>query len=93
MSSSPSSFRRALSNSRATKCGLPVVPKAEQGQSNNGQRFTTLGRQLERNHPLDPDDGISVEQEPQEDDLLDVQEVSKLFSLKKLYSRSLQVPT
>ena len=41
-------------------------------------------QQLEKNHHLDPDDGISVAQDPQEEDPLDMQEVSKLFSFEDL---------
>lgn len=79
-SSSTSSFRRALSSTRATLSISPVVPPAEQVQSHNGQRCNAPGsppnQQLERDLHLDPD-GISVAQETQEDDPLDMQEVSK----------------
>lgn len=81
-SSSTSSFRRALSSTRATLSISPVVPTAEQVQSHNGQRSNAPGspqnQQLERDFHLDPD-SISVAQDPQEDDPLDMQEVSKLF--------------
>ncbi|XP_075963729.1 TOG array regulator of axonemal microtubules protein 1 isoform X1 [Anarhichas minor] len=84
-SSSTSSFRRALSSTRATLSISPVVPPAEQVQSHNGQRCNAPGsppnQQLERDLHLDPD-GISVAQETQEDDPLDMQEM--LNSLRSL---------
>ncbi|KAK9533507.1 hypothetical protein VZT92_008619 [Zoarces viviparus] len=84
-SSSTSSFRRALSSTRATLSISPVVPPAEQVQSHNGQRCNAPGsppnQQLERDLHLDTD-GISVAQETQEDDPLDMQEM--LNSLRSL---------
>lgn len=81
-SSSTSSFRRALSSTRATLSVSPVVPTADQVQFHNGHRFSAPSSpqsyQLEGNLHLDPDDGISVLQDPQEDDALDMQEVSML---------------
>lgn len=88
-SSSTSSFRRALSSTRATLSISPVVPTAEQVQSHNGQRSNAPGspqsQQLEKDLHLDPD-SISAVQESPEDDPLDMQEVSKLsvFSLEIL---------
>nr|XP_046268903.1 TOG array regulator of axonemal microtubules protein 1 isoform X2 [Scatophagus argus] len=85
-SSSTSSFRRALSSTRATLSISPVAPTAEQVQSHNGQRCSAPGihqnQQLERNIHLDTDDGISVVQDPQEDDPLDMQEM--MNSLRSL---------
>lgn len=85
-SSSTSSFRRALSSTRATLSISPVVPTAEQVQTHNGQRSNTPGspqNHLDRNLNLDTD-GISMVQDPQEEDPLDMQEVSKCsaFSLE-----------
>ncbi|XP_078031132.1 TOG array regulator of axonemal microtubules protein 1 isoform X1 [Epinephelus lanceolatus] len=84
-SSSTSSFRRALSSTRATLSISPVVPTAEQVQSHNGQRSNAPGspqnQQLERDLHLDPD-GINVGRDPQEDDPLDMQEM--LNSLRSL---------
>ncbi|XP_034381350.1 TOG array regulator of axonemal microtubules protein 1 isoform X2 [Cyclopterus lumpus] len=84
-SSSTSSFRRALSSTRASLSISPVVPPAEQVQSHNSQRSNTPGspqnQQLERNLHLDPD-GINVVQETQEDNPLDMQEM--LNSLRSL---------
>lgn len=79
-SSSTSSFRRALSSTRATLSISPVVPTAEQIQSHNGQGSKAPGspQQLERDLLLDPD-GITAVQDSQEDDPLDMQEVSKLL--------------
>lgn len=82
MSPSTSSFRRALSGNRTTFSVSPVVPKAEQGQSYNGQRSTAPGCpdiNLLDNLSLDPDDGISMMQDPQDEDPPDVQEVVILF--------------
>ncbi|XP_044021433.1 TOG array regulator of axonemal microtubules protein 1 isoform X2 [Siniperca chuatsi] len=84
-SSSTSSFRRALSSTRATLSISPVVPTAEQVQSHNGQRSNAPGspqsQQLERDLHLDPD-SINAVQESQEDDRLDMQEM--LHSLRSL---------
>ncbi|XP_054469760.1 TOG array regulator of axonemal microtubules protein 1 isoform X2 [Anoplopoma fimbria] len=84
-SSSTSSFRRALSSTRATLSISPVVPPAEQVQSHNGQRSNAPGspqnQQLERDFHL-YSDGINVAQETQEDDPLDMQEM--LNSLRSL---------
>ncbi|XP_029316331.1 TOG array regulator of axonemal microtubules protein 1 isoform X2 [Cottoperca gobio] len=84
-SSSTSSFRRALSSTRATLSISPVVPTVEQLQSHNGQRSNAPGspqnQKLERDLHLDPD-GIDVGQDPQEDDPLDMQEM--LNSLRSL---------
>lgn len=68
-SSSTSSFRRALSSMRETPSISPVIPTAEQVQSHNNKRLT------DRNLHLEPDDGISVVQDQQEEDSLDVEEV------------------
>lgn len=80
-SSSTSSFRRALSSTRATLSISPVVPPAEQAQSHNGQRSNVPGspqyQQLERDLHLDPV-SINTAQDPQVEDPLDMQEVSKL---------------
>lgn len=80
-SSSTSSFRRALSSTRATLSVSPVVPTADQVQFHNGQRFSAPSSpqsyHREQNLHLDPDDGIGVLQDLQEDDALDMQEVSK----------------
>lgn len=87
-SSSTSSFRRALSSTRATLSISPVLATAEQVQSHNDQRSNAPGSpqnpQLERALHTDPD-GNSTVQDPQEDDPLDMQEVSKmsLFFLGK----------
>ncbi|XP_068608387.1 TOG array regulator of axonemal microtubules protein 1 [Brachionichthys hirsutus] len=86
-SSSTSSFRRALSSTRATLSLSPVIPTAERGfQFHNGQRPNGPGSpqnyQLERNLPLDFDDGIAAAQVPQEDDPLDMKEM--LNSLRSL---------
>ncbi|XP_051247473.1 TOG array regulator of axonemal microtubules protein 1 isoform X2 [Dicentrarchus labrax] len=82
-SSSTSSFRRALSSTRATLSISPVVPTAEQVQSHNDQRSNAPGsyQQLERDLHLDPD-SISAVQDPQEDDPLDMQEM--MNSLRSL---------
>ncbi|XP_033978823.1 TOG array regulator of axonemal microtubules protein 1 isoform X1 [Trematomus bernacchii] len=77
-SSSTSSFRRALSSTRATLSISPVVPTAEQVHSNNGQRHNAPGspqnQQLEKDLHVDPD--------AKEDDPLDMQEM--LNSLRSL---------
>ncbi|XP_010771461.1 protein FAM179B isoform X2 [Notothenia coriiceps] len=77
-SSSTSSFRRALSSTRATLSISPVVPTAEQVHSNNGQRHNATGspqnQQVEKDLHVDPD--------AQEDDPLDMQEM--LNSLRSL---------
>ncbi|KAM8736292.1 TOG array regulator of axonemal microtubules protein 1 isoform 1-T1 [Acanthopagrus schlegelii] len=83
-SSSTSSFRRALSSTRATLSISPVVPTAEQVQSHNGLRSNAPGspqNQLDRSLNLDTD-GISMVQDPQEEDPLDMQEM--LNSLRSL---------
>ena len=80
-SSSTSSFRRALSSTRANYSISPVVPPGEQVQSHNGQWYNAPGspqnQQLEKSLQLDPYD-FSAVQDPQEDDLLEKQEVSKM---------------
>lgn len=84
LSPSTSSFRRALSGNRTTFSVSPVVPKAEQIQSYNGQRSTAPGCpdiNLLDNLSLDPDDGISMMQDPQDEDPPDIQEVVILFLL------------
>ncbi|KAM7403929.1 hypothetical protein PAMA_004375 [Pampus argenteus] len=84
-SSSTSSFRRALSSTRATFSISPVVPPAEQAQSHNGQRSNAPGSpqnlQLERDLHSDPV-SISTTRDPQEEDPLDMQEM--LNSLRSL---------
>ncbi|XP_035466768.2 TOG array regulator of axonemal microtubules protein 1 isoform X2 [Scophthalmus maximus] len=85
-SSSTSSFRRALSSTRATTLSIsPVVPPLEQAQSHNGQRPHAPGspqnQQLEKSLHLDPD-GFRAVQDPQEDDPLDMQEM--MNSLRSL---------
>ncbi|XP_040917294.1 TOG array regulator of axonemal microtubules protein 1 isoform X1 [Toxotes jaculatrix] len=84
-SSSTSSFRRALSSTRATLSISPVVPPVEQAQSHNGQRSNAPGspqnQQLEKSLHLDPD-SFSAVQDPLEDDPLDMQEM--LNSLRSL---------
>ncbi|XP_035024069.1 TOG array regulator of axonemal microtubules protein 1 isoform X1 [Hippoglossus stenolepis] len=86
-SSSTSSFRRALSSTRATLSISPVVPPGEQAQSHNGQRYNAPGspqnQQLEKSLQLDPDD-FSPVQDPQEDDPLDKQEMRN--SLRSLHN-------
>ncbi|XP_070776477.1 TOG array regulator of axonemal microtubules protein 1 [Enoplosus armatus] len=84
-SSSTSSFRRALSSTRATLSISPVVPTAEHVQSHNDQRSNLPGspqtQQIERDLHLDPDN-INAVLESQEDDPLDMQEM--LNSLRSL---------
>ncbi|AWP16681.1 putative protein FAM179B-like [Scophthalmus maximus] len=85
-SSSTSSFRRALSSTRATTLSIsPVVPPLEQAQSHKGQRPHAPGspqnQQLEKSLHLDPD-GFRAVQDPQEDDPLDMQEM--MNSLRSL---------
>ncbi|XP_035466773.1 TOG array regulator of axonemal microtubules protein 1-like [Scophthalmus maximus] len=86
-SSSTSSFRRALSSTRATTLSIsPVVPPLEQAQSHKGQRPHAPGspqnQQLEKSLHLDPD-GFRAVQDPQEDDPLDMQEMmNSLCSLR-----------
>ncbi|KAM3871301.1 TOG array regulator of axonemal microtubules protein 1 [Diretmus argenteus] len=84
-SSSTSSFRRALSNTRATLSISPVFPPAERALSRNGQRFNTPAslhnHQLERNLDLDLM-GINTVQDPQEDESLEMEEM--LNSLRSL---------
>ncbi|XP_063765412.1 TOG array regulator of axonemal microtubules protein 1 isoform X2 [Eleginops maclovinus] len=75
-SSSTSSFRRALSSTRATLSISPVVPTAEQVQSNNGQRHNAPGSP--QNQQLEKD----LHADAQEDDPLDMQEM--LNSLRSL---------
>ncbi|XP_060939071.1 TOG array regulator of axonemal microtubules protein 1 [Limanda limanda] len=86
-SSSTSSFRRALSSTRATLSISPVVPTGEQAQSHNGQMYNAPGspqnQQLEKSLQLDPDDFRAV-QDPQEDDPLDKQEMRN--SLRSLHN-------
>lgn len=82
MSPSTSSFRRALSSNRTTLSVSPVVPKAEQGQSYGGQRSAAPGSpdtHLLDNLSLDPDDGISMMQDAQDEDPPDMQEVNGPF--------------
>ncbi|XP_068195081.1 TOG array regulator of axonemal microtubules protein 1 isoform X2 [Antennarius striatus] len=78
-SSSTSSFRRALSSTRATLSVSPVTPTAEHVQFHNGQQSHAPGSpqsyQLEKSLHLDFDDGVSAVQAPQEDDPLDMQEM------------------
>ncbi|XP_068577661.1 TOG array regulator of axonemal microtubules protein 1-like isoform X2 [Cebidichthys violaceus] len=73
-SSSTSSFRRALSSTRATLSISPVVPPAEQVQSHNGQRSNAPGSPQNQQLERDP--------QTQEDDPLDMQEM--LNSLRSL---------
>lgn len=83
-SSSTSSFRRALSSTRATLSVSPVAPSAEQAphmvQPHNNQKSSAPdilpNQQLKNSPSLDPD-GFSVVPVSQEDDPLDMQEVSK----------------
>ncbi|CAB1455127.1 unnamed protein product [Pleuronectes platessa] len=86
-SSSTSSFRRALSSTRATLSISPVVPPGEQVQSHNGQRYNApsspQNQHLENSLQLDPDD-FSAVQDPQEDDPLDKQEMQN--SLRSLHN-------
>ncbi|KAM9708824.1 TOG array regulator of axonemal microtubules protein 1 [Menidia menidia] len=77
-SSSTSSFRRALSNTRATFSISPVVPQAEPAHSSNGHvSNTSSSPQSHQDH-----DSISAWQDPQGDDPLDMQEM--LNSLRSL---------
>ncbi|XP_037833780.1 TOG array regulator of axonemal microtubules protein 1 isoform X2 [Kryptolebias marmoratus] len=78
-SSSASSFRRALSNTRATFSISPVFPPAEQGHSYNGQRSSASASP--QNQQMDPD-SIRGWQDLQEDEPLDMQEM--LNSLRSL---------
>ncbi|KAK2826223.1 hypothetical protein Q5P01_020437 [Channa striata] len=81
-SSSTSSFRRALSSTRATFSISPVIPPAEQAlqtaKSHNGQRSNApdspQNQQLEKAFPLDPG-GSTFAQDHLEDDPLDMQEM------------------
>nr|XP_019964582.1 PREDICTED: crescerin-1-like [Paralichthys olivaceus] len=86
-SSSTSSFRRALSSTRATVSVSPVVPPGEQAQSHNDQRYNASGnfqnQQLEKSLQLDPD-GFSAVQDLQEEDPLDKQEMRN--SLRSLHN-------
>ncbi|CAN9502262.1 unnamed protein product [Ophioblennius macclurei] len=85
VSSSTSSFRRALSNTRANLSISPVVPSAEHSYSYNGQRSNGPGspqnQQAEKNLYLDSD-SITTVQDFQDDDPLDMQEM--LNSLRSL---------
>ncbi|KAM3594869.1 uncharacterized protein V6R79_015186 [Siganus canaliculatus] len=85
-SSSTSSFRRALSSTRASLSISPVVPTAEHIQPHNGQRSTTpgspLNQQLESSLHLDRDGISAVQDSPEDDDPLDMQEM--LNSLRSL---------
>lgn len=80
-SSSTSSFRRALSSTRATFCISPVVPPVEPAQIQNGQKSNSpcspQNHQLDRSLHLDSD-SFSASQDPAEDDALNMQEVRKL---------------
>ncbi|XP_061599844.1 TOG array regulator of axonemal microtubules protein 1 [Cololabis saira] len=84
-SSSTSSFRQALSNTRATFCISPVVPPAEQLHAHNALRYTTTGshqnQQLDKNDHLEHD-RISAWQDVQGDDPMDMQEM--MNSLRSL---------
>lgn len=83
MSPSTSSFRRALSSNRTSLSVSPVVPKAEQGQSCSGQRSAVPGSpdsNLLDHLALDPDDGIGMMPDPQDEDPPDIQEVNRLIS-------------
>nr|XP_040054780.1 TOG array regulator of axonemal microtubules protein 1 isoform X2 [Gasterosteus aculeatus aculeatus] len=84
-SSSTSSFRRALSSTRASLSLSPVVPPAEPAQNHNGQRSNAAGsprnQQPERDLHLDSG-GIYVARETQENDPLDMQEMQN--SLRSL---------
>ncbi|KAM4541446.1 TOG array regulator of axonemal microtubules protein 1 [Fundulus diaphanus] len=76
-SSSTSSFRRALSSTRATFSISPV-----QAHSHEGQRSNTSASQQPENDPnLDPD-SITFWQAPQRNDPLDMQEM--LYSLRSV---------
>ncbi|CAG10712.1 unnamed protein product, partial [Tetraodon nigroviridis] len=78
MSPSTSSFRRALSSNRTSLSVSPVVPKAEQGQSCSGQRSAAPGSpdsNLLDHLALDPDDGIGMMPDPQDEDPPDIQEM------------------
>ncbi|KAM4542880.1 TOG array regulator of axonemal microtubules protein 1 [Odontesthes bonariensis] len=75
---STSSFRRALSNTRATFSISPVVPPAEQAHSHNGHGSNTSGSPQNQQDP----DSISAWQDLQADDPLDMQEM--LNSLRSL---------
>ncbi|XP_037551179.1 TOG array regulator of axonemal microtubules protein 1 [Nematolebias whitei] len=79
-SSSTSSFRRALSNTRATFSISPVFPPAEQGHKGyNGQKSNTSASP--QNLQMDSD-SIGAWQDLQEDEPLDMQEM--LNSLRSL---------
>ncbi|XP_074547737.1 TOG array regulator of axonemal microtubules protein 1 isoform X2 [Halichoeres trimaculatus] len=83
-SSSTSSFRRALTSPRATLSISPVIPTAEQVQSQSSQISTAPGspqRQLDKDYSLDPDNS-STALDAQEDDPLDMQEMQN--SLRSL---------
>uniref|UniRef100_A0A1A8N1V1 Family with sequence similarity 179, member B n=3 Tax=Nothobranchius pienaari TaxID=704102 RepID=A0A1A8N1V1_9TELE len=76
-SSSTSSFRRALGNTRATFSISPVVPPAEQAHSHNGHRSNTSVSPMDINPNLEPGS-----QDFQDDEPLDMQEM--LNSLRSL---------
>ncbi|KAM9842864.1 TOG array regulator of axonemal microtubules protein 1 [Aulostomus maculatus] len=84
-SSSTSSFRRALSSTRTALSISPVMATAEQAQSYNGLGSNNPGsppnQHLERDLHLEPV-STSTAQDPQEQDLLDMQEMWK--SLRSL---------
>ncbi|KAK2891645.1 TOG array regulator of axonemal microtubules protein 1 isoform X1 [Channa argus] len=88
-SPSTSSFRRALSSTRATLFIPPVVPPAEQAsqtaRSHDGQRSNApdspQNQKLEKGFPLDTG-GFTFVQDSLEDDPLDMQEM--LNSLRSL---------
>ncbi|XP_029900539.1 TOG array regulator of axonemal microtubules protein 1 [Myripristis murdjan] len=84
-SSSTSSFRRALSNTRANLPVSPVLPSSERVQSHNGQNnrapASPQNKHLERNIDLDLM-SISTVQDLQDDEPLDVEEM--LNSLRSL---------
>lgn len=82
MNSSTSSFRRALSSPRGTFSVSPVIPPTEHIHSINGQRSNApgspLNQQLEKTLNVDPG-GLSGVDDLQEDDPLDMQEVSTIL--------------
>uniref|UniRef100_H3DJB5 TOG domain-containing protein n=1 Tax=Tetraodon nigroviridis TaxID=99883 RepID=H3DJB5_TETNG len=67
----------------------PVVPKAEQGQSCSGQRSAAPGSpdsNLLDHLALDPDDGIGMMPDPQDEDPPDIQEVNRLISSSHMHN-------
>ncbi|XP_028994743.1 TOG array regulator of axonemal microtubules protein 1 isoform X2 [Betta splendens] len=84
-SASTSSFRRALSSTRATFSISPVVPSADQepctAQSQSSALHRTQSPHLEKSLLLDPD-GFNVAHDAQEEDVLDMEEM--LSSLRSL---------